>query len=95
MIKLARSLLIVNRQTINLRFCANSKRLPELFDEAGRVRELDKTINYFTMFGIDKSFNVELPDIAQTYKNLQKQLHPDKVSDSLLLRVHNICTYTF
>ena len=32
------------------------------------------------MFGLDRSFNVEISEVAQTYKNLQRQLHPDKVS---------------
>ena len=52
---------------------------PKLFNHEGRVLEYDKNLDYFTLFGIDKSFNIEIADVAKTYKNLQKQLHPDKV----------------
>ena len=52
---------------------------PKLFNDEGRVLEYDKSLDYFTLFGIDKSFNIEIADVAKTYKNLQKQLHPDKV----------------
>ena len=52
---------------------------PKLFNDEGRVLEYDRSLDYFTLFGIDKSFNIEIADVAKTYKNLQKQLHPDKV----------------
>ena len=63
-------------------FCdvAVGSKLPTLFDSDGRVLPFDNSINHFAMFGLDWSFNVEISEVAQTYKNLQRQLHPDKVS---------------
>ena len=62
-------------------FCdtSASSKMPTLFDSEGRVLPFDNSINHFSMFGLDKSFNVEISDVAQTFKNLQRQLHPDKV----------------
>ena len=63
-------------------FCdsAPGSKLPTLFDSEGKVMPFDNSLNHFSMFGLDKSFNVEISDVAKTFKNLQRQLHPDKVS---------------
>ena len=63
---------------------------PKLFNDEGRVLEYDKSLDYFTLFGIDKSFNIEIADVAKTYKNLQKQLHPDKVRLMCDVRIFRI-----
>ena len=62
-----------------------SSKLPTLFDTEGRVLPYDNSLDHFSMFGLDKSFNVEISDVAQTFKNLQRQLHPDKVSSAVAL----------
>ena len=67
---------ILNQNNLCLMSTATT---PKLFNHEGRVLEYDKSLDYFTLFGIDKSFNIEIADVAKTYKNLQKQLHPDKV----------------
>ena len=66
-------------------FCdtAPGSKLPTLFDSDGRVLPYDNSLDHFSMFGLDKSFNVEISDVAQTFKNLQRQLHPDKVSSGV------------
>eukprot|EP00092_Neocalanus_flemingeri_P027390 GFUD01029706.1.p2 GENE.GFUD01029706.1~~GFUD01029706.1.p2 ORF type:complete len:210 (+),score=53.52 GFUD01029706.1:951-1580(+) len=56
-------------------FCS---KLPKLFDGGGKVVKPDKSLDYYSIFGLDKSFNVDTLDLAQTYKQLQRQLHPDK-----------------
>ena len=79
MINLVRIALKVSKRNPNLRFCSSSSVLPQLFNNEGRVKELDNNMDYFCMFGVDKSFTVEVPELAKTFKNLQRQLHPDKV----------------
>lgn len=36
--------------------------------------------NYFELFGITAAFNVPLESLAQSYRQLQHQVHPDKFS---------------
>ncbi|MDP7593723.1 MAG: co-chaperone HscB [Litorilituus sp.] len=35
-------------------------------------------MNYFQLFGIELSFDVDLSQLSQTYQTLQKAVHPDK-----------------
>jgi molecular chaperone HscB len=35
-------------------------------------------VNYFQLFGIDVSFNIDLNQLSQTYQTLQKAIHPDR-----------------
>ena len=35
-------------------------------------------MNYFQLFAIEQSFNVDLSQLSKTYQNLQKAVHPDK-----------------
>jgi molecular chaperone HscB len=37
-----------------------------------------KECNYFNLFGIDENFKVDERKLEFEFKNLQKQLHPDK-----------------
>ena len=35
-------------------------------------------MNYFQLFGIEVSFDVDLNQLSQSYQTLQKAVHPDK-----------------
>jgi molecular chaperone HscB len=35
-------------------------------------------VNYFQLFGIEVTFDVDLTQLSQTYQTLQKSVHPDK-----------------
>ena len=59
-----------------IRFC--SSKLPTLFDGGGKVVKPDKSLDFYSVFGLEKSFNVDVLELSQTYKQLQRQLHPDK-----------------
>lgn len=41
---------------------------------------LDK--NYFEIFGLPESFQLDLSDITQRYRQLQQQLHPDRFASA-------------
>ena len=55
-------------------------KLPELFDEDGNLMPLDERMDYFKLFGLERKFNIEITDLSNTFKSLQRNLHPDKVS---------------
>ncbi|PIE37739.1 MAG: Fe-S protein assembly co-chaperone HscB [Gammaproteobacteria bacterium] len=42
---------------------------------------LDFTQNYFELFGLPVQFDVDLPLLAERYRDLQKVLHPDRHAD--------------
>jgi len=63
-----------------VRFC--SSKLPKLFDGGGKVLKPDKSLDYYSIFGLEKSFSVDVLELSQTYKQLQRQLHPDKFSQA-------------
>ena len=62
-----------------IRFCSQVK-LPELFDKDGNLLPLDDKMDYFQLFGLERQFNIEITDLSNTFKSLQRNLHPDKVS---------------
>ena len=62
-----------------IRFCSQVK-LPELFDKDGNLIPLDDRMDYFKLFGLERKFNLEISDLSNTFKSLQRNLHPDKVS---------------
>ncbi len=39
-------------------------------------------MNYFELFGLPVSFNLELAALSNTYRELQKQFHPDKFANA-------------
>ena len=41
---------------------------------------LDDKMDYFKLFGLERKFNIEITDLSNTFKSLQRNLHPDKVS---------------
>ncbi|KAK3097775.1 hypothetical protein FSP39_013081 [Pinctada imbricata] len=49
------------------------------FCECGVIQEVDK-LGYFQVLGMPEKFDVDLESLSQNYKNLQRQLHPDKHS---------------
>lgn len=45
----------------------------------GSIQKLDlKSCNYFCLLGIPEAFDINYLRLESEYKNLQKQLHPDK-----------------
>ena len=68
-----------------IRFCSQVK-LPELFDKDGNLIPLDDGMDYFKLFGLERKFNLEITDLSNTFKSLQRNLHPDKVSSVEILR---------
>mgnify|MGYP003342964140 CR=1 FL=1 len=50
-----------------------------VYNTVMKVSEFNSKLDYFSTFGIDKSYNIEIAQVAQTFKDLQRQLHPDKV----------------
>ncbi|KAG6550577.1 hypothetical protein Mapa_007830 [Marchantia paleacea] len=44
------------------------------------IQPLDLSVDYFTIFGIERSFKVDSKELEQRYKSLQKKLHPDLMS---------------
>lgn len=44
------------------------------------MNEADLKKNYFELFGLPLRFEVEERELAERYKNLQRQLHPDTVT---------------
>ena len=68
-----------------IRFCSQVK-LPELFDKDGNLIPLDDRMDYFKLFGLERKFNLEITDLSNTFKSLQRNLHPDKVSSVEILR---------
>ena len=39
---------------------------------------MDLSTDYFELFNIPQGFDVDLPNLAQQYRRLQQQFHPDK-----------------
>lgn len=42
---------------------------------------MDLTQNYFQLFGLRKSFSVDLDKLSRSYRTLQKEFHPDKFAN--------------
>lgn len=38
--------------------------------------------NYFVLFGLQESFAIDLNDLAQRYRDLQRAIHPDRFANS-------------
>lgn len=43
---------------------------------------MDLSQNYFEIFGLPVSFQVDLPHLAEQYRELQKTIHPDKFANA-------------
>ncbi|KAL8622812.1 hypothetical protein ACOMHN_026933 [Nucella lapillus] len=55
--------------------------LTELFFcVCGVVQKPVDKITFFTLLGVEESFDVDVKKLSQVYKDLQKHLHPDKFS---------------
>ena len=69
------------RQGFGLRLCSTeASKLPDLFDNQGRIVKPCSSLDYFSTFGIERSFALDPALLAKTYKALQRQLHPDLFS---------------
>ena len=66
---------------MGIRLCSKEVlRLPDLFDDQGKILKLSRDLDYFSTFGIERSFAVDPTRLTKTYKALQRQLHPDLFS---------------
>ena len=66
---------------LGLRLCSTEAlKLPDLFDNQGRILKPCSSLDYFSTFGIERSFALDPALLAKTYKALQRQLHPDLFS---------------
>jgi len=43
---------------------------------------MEQKRNFFTLFGLSQQFDVDLPELTERYRELQKQLHPDKFANA-------------
>ncbi|CAN6452858.1 unnamed protein product [Victoria cruziana] len=48
-------------------------------DSCGSIQPVDSSVDYFHIFGMEKSFDVESDRLDARYKDWQKKLHPDLV----------------
>ncbi|XP_025077042.1 iron-sulfur cluster co-chaperone protein HscB, mitochondrial-like [Pomacea canaliculata] len=51
------------------------------FCKCGVVQTPADGMTYFTLFGIDQNFEIDIKKLSEEYKNLQKRLHPDMFSN--------------
>ena len=66
---------------MGIRLCSTEVlKLPDLFDDQGKILKLSRNLDYFSTFGIERSFAVDPTRLTKTYKALQRQLHPDLFS---------------
>lgn len=50
----------------------------KMFDGDKQLLEPPKNVNYFELFDIEQSFNLDSKALSKKFKNMQKVLHPDK-----------------
>ena len=66
---------------LGVRLCSTEAlKLPELFDNQGKIVKPRSSLDNFSIFGIERSFALDPARLAKTYKALQRQLHPDLFS---------------
>ena len=66
---------------LSVRLCSTEAlKLPELFDNQGKIVKPRSSLDNFSIFGIERSFALDPAQLAKTYKALQRQLHPDLFS---------------
>lgn len=56
------------------------------FCKCGVVQTPADGMTYFTLFGIDQNFEIDIKKLSEEYKNLQKRLHPDMFSNKSKVR---------
>ena len=61
-------------------YSTETLKLPNLFDNQGRIVKPCNSLDHFSTFGIERSFALDPALLAKTYKALQRQLHPDLFS---------------
>ena len=62
----------------------------------GVVQPINENKNYYELFGLRKSYDIELSNLTKLFRQLQMQLHPDKFSQKssvsvVLLNIINKC----
>jgi len=55
-----------------------SSALPRLFDSEGKIVQADRTLDYFAIFGLERSFSLDTAELSLKFKALQRLLHPDR-----------------
>ncbi|XP_071440081.1 iron-sulfur cluster co-chaperone protein HscB [Hetaerina americana] len=62
--------------------CDSSVELHELFCRGcNSIQKLDPNRNYFDLFGVGQTYNVDLKVLHNSFRNLQRLLHPDLFSN--------------
>jgi len=56
---------------------ASPVKIPKIFNEEGQIIKPEQNMSYFTLFGLERTFDVDIGRLAKIYKQLQRQLHPD------------------
>ncbi|KAF7804214.1 Iron-sulfur cluster co-chaperone protein HscB, mitochondrial [Senna tora] len=64
--------------------CWNCHAMPEsapflVCDSCRTIQPVDKSVDYFDIFGLEKNYDVEGKNLEGKYKEWQKKLHPDLV----------------
>lgn len=52
------------------------------------LQELPEGLSYFNMMGVKEHYNVELQEVHDKYRELQKILHPDKFGNKSKVRIN-------
>jgi molecular chaperone HscB len=56
----------------------NDSKVILLCDKCQTIQALNPNFNYFQLFGINNTFQINLLDLNKCFKSLQMQTHPDK-----------------
>ncbi|CAN0879296.1 Iron-sulfur cluster co-chaperone protein HscB homolog [Linum grandiflorum] len=62
--------------------CNNAQPETGLFlvcDSCSAIQPVDRSLNYFRLFGLEKKYEIEDGNLHDKYKDWQKKLHPDLV----------------
>ncbi|XP_028784882.1 iron-sulfur cluster co-chaperone protein HscB homolog [Neltuma alba] len=78
-----RSVCSASSQKIESR-CWNCHAIPEsapflVCQSCRSIQPVDKSIDYFDIFGLEKNYDIEVKNLEGEYKNWQKKIHPDLV----------------
>ena len=63
---------------IECRSCGAGSPVDDHFcQQCSRILALGRHGNYFTFVGLPRRLNIDLPDLAQRFRDMSRQLHPD------------------
>jgi len=60
---------------------SNFKKL-SLTNDAGKLVEPASDLDYYTLFGFQRTFEIDMRELSSRFKELQKQVHPDKFAQA-------------